>query len=141
MNKTVLLLITSAAMLAACADLNMRPPGQIKSCPGSNGKDIRIRYGDGYIEVDWKQTVKQDEKIVFDLHPQNNPPSGINYKDMTISIIGKTTDDSWLDRYMSYSGPGDHKVICVDGQSTGTYEYSVFVPGLGYVDPYVQVIP
>jgi hypothetical protein len=91
--------------------------------------------------VDWKQNVKQDEKIVFDLHPQNNPPSGINYKGLTISIIDKTAKDAWLNRYMSDSGSADRKIICVDGQSLGVYEYTVFVPGLGYVDPYVEVIP
>lgn len=138
--KKTLLLIVAALMLVGC-EHQLMVPGPIKTCSGANGKDIKITYGDGYITVDWKKKVKQDEKIVFDLHPQNNAPSGINYKDLTISIIGKTANDAWLNRYMSDSGPDDHKIICVDGQSVGLYEYTVYVPGVGYIDPYVDVVP
>lgn len=140
MKKTTFLLGLTVAMLVGCAAHDRMPPAPIKTCSGSNGKDVKIKYGDGYIEVDWKKQVKRDEKIVFKLDPENNPSSGTDYEHLTISIIGKSTDDSWLTRDMAESDSAEQKIICVDGQAVGLYEYTVYVPGVGYIDPYVDVV-
>jgi len=141
MKKTTILLGLIGALLVGCASLDRMPPAPIETCPGSNGKDIKIKYGDGYIEVDWKKQVKQDEKIVFKLDPENNPSSGKDYEHLTISIIGKRAKDAWLTRNMAESDSAEQKIICVDGQAVDLYEYTVYVPGVGYIDPYVEIIP
>jgi len=113
----------------------------IKECEGSNGQDVTIKYGDSYIDVTYKVSVKQDEKIVLKLHPQNNAESGTDYNSLDIHLIGETSKDQWLNRTLNANEGGAKKVICVDDEDTGDYKYIVEVPGVGRIDPRVVVQP
>jgi hypothetical protein len=113
----------------------------IKECEGSNGKDVTIKYGDSYIDVTYKVKVKQDEKIVLKLMPQNNPESKVDYETLDIHLIGATAKDQWLNRTLSAKEGGAKKVICVGDEKTGDYKYIVEVPGVGRIDPRVVVDP
>jgi hypothetical protein len=113
----------------------------IKECEGSNGKDVTIKYGDSYIDVTYKVKVKQDEKIVLKLQPQNNSESGVDYKALDIHLIGETSKDSWLSRTLNANEVGAKMVICVDDENVGDYKYIVEVPGVGRIDPRVVVQP
>jgi hypothetical protein len=133
--KRIIALLSTGLVLCACAPL----VPQIKECPGANGKDVTIRYGDSRIEVTYKVNVNQDEKVVLKLHPENNAASGVNYDDLEIELKGKTSQDDWIDRKLkSTDGPNKH-IICVDGQAVGEYEYAVIVPGVGTIDPRIDV--
>ncbi len=135
MNKLTSLLVL-ALPLAACGTTTT----DIKECPGSNGKDVTIKYGDSYVTVTHKVSVKQDEKIVLKLKPEMNAVSGTNYQDLEIELVGKKQKDKWLDRKLRASDANSKKaVICVDGQDLGEYEYDVIVPGVGKIDPRVDV--
>ena len=114
MNKLTSLLVF-ALPLAACEPTTT----DIKECPGSNGKDVTI---------------------VLKLKAETNAVSGTNYQDLEIELIGKKQKDKWLNRKLKASDANSKKaVICVDGQALGEYEYDVVVPGVGKIDPRVDV--
>lgn len=131
----IILLLLAGMAISGCAPL----VPQIKECPGANGKDVTIRYGDSRIEVTYKVNVKQDEKVVLKLQPENNAASGTDYDEVEIELKGKTANDNWINRKLkSTDGPNKH-IICVDGQDVGLYEYAVIVPGVGTIDPRIEV--
>lgn len=138
MKKKMLLLIMSGAILAGCQ--SFPDAASIKECTGSNGHDIKITYGDSKIIVTNKVQVKRDEKLVIKFHPDNSSDEGRNYKNMDIFMIGKEGKDSWLNRKFNANDEGNKKaIICVDGQKAGMYSYLVLVPGVGEIDPRVEV--
>lgn len=135
MEKITALLIFTLP-LAACVTTTK----DITECPGSNGIDVIIKYGDSYMTVTHMVSVEQDEKIVLKLKPEMNAASGTNYQDLEIELAGKKRKDKWLDRKLRASDSNSKKaVICVDGQAIGEYEYDVIVPGVGNIDPRVDV--
>jgi hypothetical protein len=151
--KANIMILVALALLSACNTMGTTGGGTgsggtgsggstgTAACTGSNGKDITIRYGDSRIDVTHKVNVnKADEKIVLKLQPENNPASGKDYKTLQIRIEGKTPDAGWLDRWVAHSDPADKKVFCVNTQNVGVYKYSVTVPGVGEIDPRVEVI-
>jgi hypothetical protein len=146
--KANIMILVALALLSACNTMGTTGGGTgsggstgATACTGSNGKDITIRYGDSRIDVTYKIKVnKADEKIVLKLQPENNSASGTDYETLQIRIEGKTPDASWLDLWVADSDPADKKVICVDSQNVGVYTYSVIVPGVGEIDPRVEVI-
>lgn len=146
--KANIMILVALAMLSACNPMGTTGGGTgsggstgTTACTGSNGKDITIRYGDSRIDVTYKVKVKKvDEKIVLKLQPENNSASGTDYKTLQIRIEGKTPGANWLDLWVADSDPADKKVICVDSQNVGVYTYSVTVPGVGTIDPRVEVI-
>jgi hypothetical protein len=91
--------------------------------------------------VTYKVRVKQDEKIVLKLQPQNNAESGTNYNSLDIRLIGEASKDRWLNRTLNANDGSAKKVICVDDEDTGEYKYIVEVPGVGRIDPRVVVQP
>lgn len=147
--KTNVMILATLASLSACVSPGGAPVSSMAgggstvatTCTGSNGKDITIRYGDSRIEVTYKVKVnKIDEKIVLKLHPENNAASGVDYKTLPIRLEGKTPGAGWLDLWIADSDPEDKKIICVDNQNVGVYTYSVTVPGVGVIDPRVEVV-
>jgi len=138
--KRIIFSVTAALLVAGCPATNTPTPVLYKTCPGSNGPDVTIKYGDSYITVTDKVTVKDDGKIVLKLFPQNNPPGSMDYKNLEIELKGKTATDDWLDRKLKSTDANNNKfIICVDGEAEGDYEYDVIVPGVGRIDPRVHV--
>lgn len=112
----------------------------ITECPGANGPDLKIWYGDAKIRVTNKVTAKQDGKLVIKMHPDASSDNGVDYKTLNISLIGKDAQSSWLTRTLNSTELASKKaVICVDGQAEGIYEYLVVVPGVGVIDPRVEI--
>lgn len=140
MQKIICLLII-AALAAGCAPSKPKKSDPVKECEGSNGKDVTIKYGDSYIDVTYKVNVKQDEKIVLKLQPQNNAASGKDYKALDIYLIGETNKDTWINRALNANDGSKQKIICVDDEAVGEYKYIVEVPGVGQIDPRVKVLP
>jgi len=146
MNNNVLLAI-SAAFLIGCAA--MEPTHEsLLTCPGNFGKDLRITYGDGLIDVDYRINASkaQDRKIVLLLQPRpaQNPPrgSGTNYRDLAITVQGKTrADKSIIDLSVAASDSVERKTICLEDKPVGTYRFLVHVPGVGTIDPIIDIIP
>lgn len=66
--------------------------------------------------------------------------SGTDYRNKTIEFRGKTDKEIWLDRNVSENDPDDHKVFCIGNKAVGTYQFSVHVPGVGTIDPIIDII-
>ena len=132
------LLIFSAALLVGCQTYPSMD--DIKECPGANGPDIKIEYGDSKIDVSHKVRVARDGRLVLKMEPDNSSDEGIVYKDLDIYLIGKDPKSKWLNRRLNAGESNTKKaVICVDGREKGTYSYMVVVPGVGEIDPRVEV--
>ena len=115
-------------------------PISTNDCEDANGVDVHLRYGDSSIQITHKIKVKQEEAIILKLHPQQNPPSDTNYNDLEIKLIGEKFKDKWLNKTLKASDDSSKKIICVMMQKEGECKYIVKVPGVGEIDPRVEVI-
>lgn len=139
--KKIPIIIATTILLGGCST-----PGKFvgqntdNDCDGKGRVFIDIGYGDAYIYVTPKSKVKPKGEIVYKLKPDKNALSGVDYKEKTIEIDGKTSSDDWLNASPKY-GDGKKKFfICVDqNQPAGSYNFEVVVPGVGTIDPRVDV--
>lgn len=136
--------VTAGFLLAGCPSTPTVPgpaTGQIiNECPGANGPDMQIWYGDSKIRVTHKVTAKPDGKLVIKMHPDNTSAEGVDYGTLDIALIGKDSASSWLSRTLNASEQNTKKAtICIDGQPVGDYQYMVVVPGVGTIDPRVEI--
>jgi len=75
------------------------------------------------------------------LKPKPNQPSGTDYSAVVVKMEGKRDpEDKWLNKDAS-AGNGTNKIfICVpENQAIGTYGFNVTVPGVGAIDPRINV--
>jgi hypothetical protein len=136
--KRILMLVGAVLLTAGCE--TFPEVANILDCPGANGKDVTIEYGDSKIVVTHKVTARQDEKVVFKLKPDNQSDEGVDYEDLEILVVGETRDSKWLNRKLRASDSNNKKTtVCIDGRKAGTYYYMVIVPGVGTIDPRVDV--
>lgn len=139
--KNITMVLVTSMVLGGCTT-----PGKFVSlradndCAGKGRVFIDIAYGDAKIAVTPKAKAKQKGEIVYRLKPDKKPASGIDYKNVDVIIDGKTSSDDWLDASEKF-GNGKNKVfVCVDqNQPPGPYNFSVTVPGVGTIDPRVDV--
>lgn len=137
--KRFVYLLAVVMLIAGCAT-----PGKFHAtntanrCAGTGKVKIEIKYGDSYIQVTPKANTKRRGEIIYDLKPEQNPQSGINYDAVLVTVNGKTATDVWLNTTGTAAG-GD-PFICVDqNQAFGNYDFSVTVTGVGTIDPRVEV--
>ena len=140
----IMMLLLSGLILAGCNHFPVVPgPADgvaIKECEGAEGPDIQIWYGDSRIKVSNRVNAKPDGKLVIQMHPAATSENGVDYKTLNISLIGKNTKSAWLTRTINSTESASKKAtICVDGQPEGTYEYLVVVPGVGSIDPRIEI--
>lgn len=143
MTRITSILLTGL-LLAGCNHMAVVPgPADgvaITECPGSNGPDVQIWYGDSRVKVTNRVKTKSDGKIVIKMHPAATSENGVDYKTLNVSLIGKNTKSAWLTRTLNSTETATKKAtICVDGQPEDTYEYLVVVPGVGSIDPRVEI--
>ncbi len=110
-------------------------------CADAHGIDAQIWYGDSHLKVKHKTNVKQDEAILFKLHPDQNSDENIDYKEVTVRIIGKEAKDSWLNTSFKASDKKKERTVCVKMTKPGEYEYLVKVDKVGTIDPRITVEP
>ena len=137
-------LILAGLLLSACSQMEVVPgPADgldIVECPGANGPDIKIWYGDAHVKVTNSVRTNSDGKVVIKMFPDHTSDNGVNYETLNISLIGKDAKSAWLTRTVNSTESSTNKVtICVDGKRPDTYEYLVVVPGVGSIDPRVIV--
>ncbi len=110
-------------------------------CDGTGHVNFEIRYGDSYLTATPRGNAKRKGEVVYKLKPRKNQPSGINYSTVIVEIDGKRDpEDKWLNKNAA-AGNGNTKIfICVpQSQAPGTYGFNVTVPGVGTIDPRVNV--
>ena len=132
------LMILAGAVLLTAGCETLGPTNM--NCEGANGPDIHIRYGDSKIDVTHKVKVKPDGRLVLRLHPDAKSDEKVDYKKLDISLVGKDANSQWINTTLNAGDKNSSKaVICVDNREQGTYEYLVTVPGVGTIDPRVDV--
>lgn len=148
--KKLILLAVGAALLAACSGMDRKPPKTIETCEldGLKEKKLKIRYGDGQIYADYftQASKKEFRKIVFDLEglASQKPPkgSGVDYDKLVITIRSKTdTDVDVINFEISADDPVEYRTLCITNKDAKTYEYFIYVPGVGTIDPIIDIIP
>lgn len=136
--KNPTLLTPAIILLAGCAQFP--EVADITDCPNAGGNDVKIDYGDSKIEVTHKVKAGRKEKVVFKLNPDNQSDEGVDYDELEIMVVGKTPNSKWLNRKFKASDTNNRKfTVCVDDRQKGTYYYMVIVPGVGTIDPRVDV--
>ncbi len=103
---------------------------------------VKIHYGNAELVVTPKvPVVAPKQKLVFKLHPKtrNNDPSGVNYKAVLVTVVGKTANDKvWIPSKSASSGQ-DVVYPVPANQAQKVYEYKVTVEKVGKLDPRVKV--
>lgn len=131
-----MILIISAAALVACAQ-----PGKFvkknrpNNCDGKGQVDLFVEYGDSKIDVTPKIDVGQGGEIIVKLKADKG------FENTKVIFDGKTANDNWLDKEMTYGDGKKQLLICVQpNQAPGEYEYNVEIEGVGEIDPRAIVI-
>ena len=87
----------SAAVETPDPEVKLDRVGDKKDCPGSNGPNIVIRYGDSNIEVTHKVEVKSNGRLILKLHPNQGPPQQeIDHNKTLITLAGKDAKSAWI---------------------------------------------
>ena len=140
--KTTIAIISATVLMAGCTTPGMFiNANKANDCDGRGQTLIKIGYGDSYLEATPRGSTKRKGEIVYKLEPKKNQPSGIDYSTVVVAIEGKRNpEDKWLDKDAT-AGNGKNKIfICVDeNQPNGGYGFNVTVPGVGTIDPRIDV--
>ena len=146
----MIFLAVVTAFLGACAANSMKPPKEIETCDLDGKKELRVKvtYGDGHLDVNYftQASKKEYRRIVFELDgkPSQAPPkgSGVNYDNLVITIRGKTdTDADVIDIEASANQEDRYKTVCISNKDERSYRYLIYVPGVGTIDPIIDIIP
>lgn len=114
------------------------PPGPT-SCTTNSSSMIVIKYGDSSIEVTHKINVKKNKFFKLRLNPSNSSADPVDYKTMNVYVFGSTTDAAWLNETYNAGGLNQKDFdICADAPA-GEYKYMVVIPGIGTIDPRVEI--
>jgi hypothetical protein len=143
MQRTILMLLTTI-LVFGCATTDTPI-----ECTGPDAPPVTIHYGDSELWVKpTRADVKRGGNFVFILNALENPvtdPPDVHYKDVKVTVKGKTKADAWIVETSGTWNPpaSGHKLrICVPpDQATVEYEYTVTVVEVGYLDPRVKVSP
>ena len=135
MKRTILVLV--ALTLCSCTTAgSFYAENTLNECEGKGKADLHVKYGDSKIDVTAKTRIGRTGQILVMLKPDNG------YGDTKVKFVGKTSNDNWLDKEMTYGDGKKQAWICVDkNQAPGEYGFNVEVAGVGTIDPRVIVIP
>ena len=133
--------VAASALLPACA--SGPETAVVLNCP-AYAPDVRVRYGDSYIEVDALKTVRPGCPLVFKLQPKSvRGPNGLDYDNVTVTIAGKAGADGadWISFSDTAANTPNQKFTAASppDQAEGTYFYLVTVDEVGTLDPRVEV--
>ena len=141
-----LFIATLAIVLAGCATTySVSTPIRAyhpEECKGKNAKDLVIKYGDSKIDVTNKVKVKKSDKelLVIVLDPDKKSEENVNYEELVIHITGKDNKSSWINWSIAYKQTDNGKYrVCIDDIKAEKYQYQVFVPDVGTIDPRIQI--
>lgn len=139
--KKIPMIIAITVLLGGCSTPGkFVSQGEDNNCGGKGHVTIDIGYGDSYIYVTPKAKTKRRGEIIYKLKPDRNALSGVDYKEVMVEIDGKTNSDDWLNKSGKYGDGKKKTFVCVpENQPAGPYNFAVIVPGVGKIDPRVDV--
>ena len=145
-------LVAGCTMLAGCpanppvdASMNpgVTPPPAVgpASCTQPTGPKPRIiiKYGDSSIEVTHKIKSKQNNYFELRLDPSNSSADPVDFTTMNVFLIGADAKSQWLSGTYNAGGANQKTFdICADAPED-MYKYTVVIPGVGMIDPRVEI--
>ncbi len=133
--KRTILLITALSLGACAAPGKFYATNSANNCNGKGKVDLNVVYGDSKIVVTPKIDVGQGGEIIVKLKADKG------YENTKVIFDGKTANDNWLDKEMTYGDGKKQLWICVkQNQAPGQYNYNVEIVGVGKIDPRAIVI-
>ena len=133
--KNMILIISAAALVACVQPGEFVKKNRPNNCNGKGQVALFVEYGDSKIEVTPKIDVGQGGEIIVKLKADKG------FENTKVIFDGKTANDNWLDKEMTYGDGKKQLLICVDpNQAPGEYEYNVEIDGVGKIDPRAVVI-
>jgi hypothetical protein len=135
--KKLISVLMATVLLSGCEKL----PTTDDECEDAHGIDVHIWYGDSHLKVSNKTTVKQEEALLFKLHPDQNSDNNVDYDKVSIKVAGKEAKDKWIKATFTAEDGDNKRTVCVKTQKTGEYEFLVDVEKVGQIDPRVTVEP
>lgn len=138
MKRTILLLLISFS-LGACVTTPR------EGCKGAKSpRQATVHYGDSTLRVTPPVLyVKRTSDFTVKLNPSTTGgPKGINYENVTVTVVGKSeeesgVDNSWIDKKTA-SGKNGEMFWCAPDE-VEEYYYEVTVDDVGKLDPRVNV--
>ena len=130
-----MLLLLATFMCSACVTTEAE-----LECKGPKTRPANLHYGDSELRVTPPvKTVHRGGNFSLRLRPNTAASHG----GVDVTVVGKTANDQTLidSRTESYKSATDRRIVwCVDeNQPLGEYSYKVTVPGVGTLDPRVDV--
>lgn len=143
MQKLLLILIVPF-FLTACATEGQysihNTFDALEDCD-EGGTLVRVYYGDSYLKIKSRISVKTGTGLKFDLNPNKKRSDLVDYEDMLVTIEAKTTDPDagWIDVSGTYNDSAGALYVCAE-TDPGVYYYLVKVEEIGELDPRADVI-
>jgi hypothetical protein len=141
--------VTIGALLVACETTPMNTGGDkvsapvsgaaSTSCTSNSSQKITIKYGDSSIDVTHKINVKKGKNFKLILNPSNSSADPVDYTTMNVYLFGSTTDAQWLTDVYNAGGQNSKEFDICASADEGEYKYMVVIPGIGTIDPRVEI--
>jgi hypothetical protein len=137
-------IILITALLSACPDGRFIKIDEPNTC-GTNGWTLTgIHYGDSRIVVIPISEVVEDGEFRFVLLPADEKTDTIDYKNVTVKVVGKPPADTWFTEKSGTASSGDGTIrVCIDASQVNPgdeFSYEVIVDTVGILDPRAFVI-
>jgi hypothetical protein len=140
----IITILFMAGLFAGCADGKFIKIDEPNTCSTTGWTLTAIHYGDSRIVVIPISEVVKDAEFRFILLPADERTDSIDYKDVTVKVVGKPPHDVWFEEKEGKASAGDGTIrVCMDGPSLAEGDeiyYIVEVENVGKLDPRAKVI-
>jgi hypothetical protein len=143
------MLLILAILMAGCHTVEVvrfasfPEAGELDECGDrTSPTPLKIAYGDSKIDVKHVYKVRKTEYDAFTikLEPNKSMYANVDFDNLEIMIVGKTPNSQWLNRKLVASDSNSRRFkVCIEDRAKGNYYYNVIVPGVGQIDPRVDV--
>ena len=133
-----------AGLLGACRDGQFIKINEPNTCGTTGWTLTAIHYGDSRIVVIPVSEVVENGELRFVLLPADEKTDTVDYKNVTVKVVGKPPADSWFTEKSGTANSGDGTIrVCIDDSQVNPgdeFSYEVIVDTVGILDPRATVI-
>ncbi len=140
MNKAILI-VAALVLAAGCGgkggSTTVGGTPTPLACDDKTKKGIKIDFEDSSISAEAKKEFnKNTDSMLLVIDGKGDPA----YEDLKIHVYGEDATGAWLNVWASENDPDSAKTVCLENVPLGEYKYVVHVPGVGTLDPRVEVV-
>jgi hypothetical protein len=140
-----LIALSVALIIAGCGSINgghFVDSTKQNECGKKGSVELKMKFGDAYLQATPKVKVKREGAIVLRLFPEKNPESGINYRELEVTLVGENEKAHWLNKKVKAADTEKGRVVICAGEDLelGEYKYLIKVPSVGELDPHAIII-